>query len=131
MPNNVEEAYFNFKKAYLKLEDFIQNDDKSEMSRAAIIHAFECTFELWWKMLQRHLEKIGTLEEYGPNAVIKKAFQYGVIEKGQEWMDMLRDRNLTSHTYNESTAEDIYSRIITEHIDLLKEFVNKFDEYYG
>ena len=46
-------------------------------------------------------------------------------------MDMLRDRNLTSHTYNESTAEDIYSRIITEHIDLLKEFVNKFDEYYG
>ena len=42
-------------------------------------------------------------------------------------MDMLRDRNLTAHTYNEDTAKEIYSRIISDHIVTLNSFVEKFD----
>lgn len=127
MPNNLMESYNAFRKAYLKLSEFIEKDDKSEVSKAAIIHAYEYTFELWWKTVQKYLEYVGSVEDYGPSATIKNAFQYNLLEDGQIWMDMLRDRNLTAHTYKEDIANDIYGRIITLHIKALKEFVENFD----
>lgn len=127
MPNNLVEAYNAFKRAYFKLKEFIELDDKTEMSKAAIIHAFEYTFELWWKALQRYVEYIGTVDQYGPSATIKNAFQYNLLEDGQIWMDMLRDRNLTAHTYKEDIANDIYERIISIHIKALEKFVEDFD----
>ena len=132
MPNNLSEAYEAFRKAYLKLTEFIQTDNKTEKDRAAIIHAFEYTFELWWKFLQRYLESVGTVEEYGPRATIQNAFSYRLLDdNGNRHMDMLRDRNLTAHTYNEDTAKEIYTRIVSEHIFTLKAFVEKFDEKIG
>lgn len=127
MPNNLVEAYTTFKRAYAKLKEFIETDDKTEVSQAAIIHVFEYTFELWWKALQRYVEYIGTVGEYGPSATIKNAFQYNLLEDGQIWMDMLRDRNLTAHTYKEDIAKDIYERIISIHIKALDKFVEDFD----
>jgi len=127
MPNNLVESYNAFRKAYLKLQEFIKEDDKSEISQAGIIHAFEYTFELWWKALQRYVEYVGTVEQYGPSATIKNAFQYGLLEDGQIWMDMLRDRNLTAHTYKEDIARDIYKRIVSTHIKALEQFAQDFD----
>lgn len=127
MPNNLIESYQAFRRAYLKLKEFIEKDDETEVSQAAIIHAYEYTFELWWKTVQRYLEYVGTVQDYGPNATIKNAFQYGVIEDGQTWMDMLKDRNMTAHTYKEDVANDIYQRIITKHIHALQQFVEDFD----
>ena len=127
MPNNLVESYNEFRKAYLKLQEFIQNDDKTEISKAAIIHAFEYTFELWWKTVQRYFEYNFNMQDYGPNATIKNAFQYKLIQDGQVWMNMLRDRNLTTHTYKEDVANEIYERIINIHITVLKEFVEDFD----
>lgn len=127
MPNNLIESYQAFRRAYLKLKEFIEKDDETEVSQAAIIHAYEYTFELWWKTVQRYLEYVGTVQDYGPNATIKNAFQYGVIEDGQIWMDMLKDRNMTAHTYKEDVANDIYQRIITKHIQALQQFVEDFD----
>lgn len=127
MANNLIESYNAFRKAYLKLTEFIEKDDKSEISKAAIIHAYEYTFELWWKTVQRYLEHAESVQDYGPNATIKNAFQYNLIQDGQMWMDMLKDRNLTSHTYKEDIANDIYERIITTHINALKEFAEDFD----
>lgn len=127
MPNNLTEAYNIFRKAYLKLEEFIKTDNKTEMSQTAIIHAYEYTFELWWKMMQRYLEYNNGTQDYGPSATIKTAFQYNLIEDGQIWMDMLRDRNLTAHTYKEDIASDIYNRIVTNHIGVFRKFVQDFD----
>ena len=128
MSNNLSESYNAFKNAFIKLEQFIETDNNSEKDRAAIIHAFEYTFELWWKSLQKYIETIGTMEQYGPSSSIKTAIQYKVLEDEYEWMDMLRDRNLTSHTYKEDIAKDIYERIKTKHIILLKKFIEKFDK---
>lgn len=127
MPNNLIQSYETFRDAYLKLEQFISEDDSSEIARAGILHAFEFTFELWWKFLQRYLESMYVLEEHGPSSVIKIAFQNGILKDGQDYMDMLRDRNLVSHTYKENMAEEIYLRIKSQHIDTLKAFVEKFD----
>ncbi|ASL25052.1 hypothetical protein ACG10_01195 [Azotobacter chroococcum] len=48
------------------------------------------------------------------------AFSAGLIADGQGWMQMLTDRNRTSHTYNEETAEAILLNIRQQHHPLLK-----------
>lgn len=127
----IDDMYNTFKNVYLKLMEFINTDNESEKDRAAIIHAFEYTFELWWKCLQKYIETIGTMEQYGPSSTIKTAVQYKILQDEYEWMNMLRDRNLTSHTYKEDVAKDIYIRIKDDHILLLQKFINKFDGIIG
>lgn len=124
MPNNLNESAEAFKNAYLKLKQFINEDNGSELARAGILHAFEFTFELWCKYLQRYLDSLYILEEHGPSSVIKIAFQNGVLKDGQPYMDMLRDRNLISHTYKENMAEEIYLRIKNNHVLTLEKFYN-------
>jgi nucleotidyltransferase substrate binding protein (TIGR01987 family) len=51
----------------------------------------------------------GQNEIYGSRDATRKAFQYGLIEDGDNWMDMIKSRNQTSHTYNRETAEQIIS----------------------
>jgi len=128
MPNNLIESYETFKKAFLKLKEFVDTDNGSEKDQAAIIHAFEYTFELWWKALQRYLQDMETIAEHGPGSTIRNAFNFGVLNEGQEYMDMLRDRNLIAHTYKEETAKDIYNNITNNHIYTLDKFIEIFDK---
>lgn len=122
------ESYRTFRKAYEKLKEFVDTDNGSEKDRAAIIHAYEYTFELWWKALQRYLEDTETISEYGPGSTIRNAFQFGILEDGEKYMNLLRDRNLIAHTYKENIAIEIHSRIKENHIKTFEEFVKKFDE---
>jgi nucleotidyltransferase substrate binding protein (TIGR01987 family) len=62
------------------------------------------------------LELEGIDEAKSPRSTLKEAFQYGLIEDGELWIDMLKDRNLTSHIYDESAALEIYEKIITSSI---------------
>lgn len=127
MSSNLVESYETFKKAYLKLKEFINTDNGSEKDRAAIIHAYEYTFELWWKSLQRYLQDFETITEFGPGSTIRNAFQYGIIEEGLDYMELLKDRNLISHTYKENIAIEIHERIVNKHINTLSKFIEKFD----
>lgn len=126
MSNNLIQSYDTFLKAYQKLSEFIETDEGTEKDRAAIIHAYEYTFELWWKFLQRYLEDYETMTEHGPGATIRSAFQFGILEEGQPYMDMLRDRNLIAHTYKEDTAKEIHQRIVQVHYQTLNHFVEIF-----
>lgn len=128
MPNNLKESYETFKKAFFKLKEFVETDEGTEKDRAAIIHAYEYTFELWWKSLQRYLQDYETVTEFGPGATIRNAFQFGIVQEGQEYMDLLRDRNLIAHTYKENIAIEIHDRIVKKHIKTLSEFIEKFDK---
>ena len=128
MPNNLIESYATFKKAFSKLKEFIETDNGSEKDKAAIIHAYEYTFELWWKSLQRYLQDFETITEFGPGSTIRNAFQYGLIEDGQDYMDLLKDRNLIAHTYKENIATEIYQRILEKHIFTLEKFIKNFDK---
>lgn len=66
MPNNLIESYETFKKAFLKLKEFIETDNGTEKDRGAIINAFQYTFELWWKTLQKYMQQLEMLDELGP-----------------------------------------------------------------
>jgi Nucleotidyltransferase substrate binding protein like. len=61
---------------------------------------------------KNYLNSQGILEATTPKQTIKEAFGIGILENGQVWLDMLNDRNLTSHTYNQSDANEIYENIV-------------------
>jgi len=82
----------------------------NEFVRDSAIQRFEFTFELFWKSLKAYAEESG-VEVYSPRDSVRTAFQLGLIQEHQDWLRMIEDRNLTSHTYNEVTAETIYSHL--------------------
>lgn len=90
--------------------------DPSTLEREGIIKRFEYTFELAWNTLKDYMSDQGE-KIHGPRDAIKIAFNRGIIEGGQTWMDMIDSRNETVHTYNQDTAEKIYRKIV--------------DAYYG
>ncbi|MBI5244313.1 MAG: nucleotidyltransferase substrate binding protein [Elusimicrobia bacterium] len=79
----------------------------NEYVRDSAIQRFEFTFELAWKTLKACLEEQG-ISAYSPRDCFKEALRAGLIEDDPLWLETIKLRNLTAHTYNEATAEDIY-----------------------
>lgn len=100
----------SFKKALITFKELLK-DNPTDIERDAAIQRFEYCFELAWKSLKEVLKKEGfTIEKLSsPKKVIKTAFQAGYIANDEIWITMLQERNLTSHTYNEQLAKDIYN----------------------
>jgi len=65
------------------------------------------------------------IEAETPRQAIKEAFRAKIIREGEGWIDMLEDRNKTSHIYNEKEALIIYRKIKEQHFPLLKEYLAK------
>ena len=105
----------NYSKALKRLSDAIRlaaERPLTDLEKQGLIQAFEFTHELAWKTLKDLLEHRGNTEIYGSRDATRQAFQLGLIENGQIWMDMIKSRNQTSHTYDEKTAEEICSAVI-------------------
>jgi nucleotidyltransferase substrate binding protein (TIGR01987 family) len=117
------------KKAITALQIAI-NQPKNEFTRDATIQRFEYTFELAWKMLKRHLTKEAGLEEYSLKNLFREAGRLGLIENTDNWFSYLEARNLTSHTYNEETAEETYRVAKNFAPDALK-LLNQLEKFYG
>ncbi len=76
--------------------------------RDACIQRFEFTFETAWKAIQADAFAEGT-ECASPRDCVRTAFRLGVLDRHEtDWLKMVEDRNRTSHTYDEETAEEIY-----------------------
>ncbi len=84
----------------------------SNLEEQGLIQAFEFTHELAWNTLKDFLEDGGAQDLYGSKDVTREAFKRGLIENGETWMEMIKSRNLSSHTYNEELARKISSDII-------------------
>jgi nucleotidyltransferase substrate binding protein (TIGR01987 family) len=82
----------------------------SEINRDATIKRFEFCFELSWKLMQAILQENG-IEAYGPKGSIREAAKLGLINDPKAWLEFLRARNLTSHTYEEDTAQKVYYKV--------------------
>ena len=86
---------------------FIEKGELNELEEQGLIQAFEYTFELGWNLLRDYLIDRGAVDLFGSRDVIREAFSVGLVADGEVWMEMLQDRNRTSHTYNRATAEAI------------------------
>ena len=126
-----KERFDNYSKALTKLETALQQKSFSVLEKDGVIKRFEFTVELAWKTIQDLLTERGYPDVKGPKPVIKQAFQDGIIIEGQAWIDMLDDRNRSSHLYDESVALGIFDKIQIEYFVLLtelKKYCQKLDE---
>lgn len=126
-----EQRFSNYKKALGKLGEVALHKKIGELSELEIegmIQRFEYTYELAWKTLQDLLKEKGYLDIVGPNPVIERAFADGYISNGEVWKKMKQSRELTSHTYNSETANDIAEAIIESYYKLLKALEDKLEE---
>jgi len=115
----------NFHKALSTLEEAIALSEKrtlTKLEKQGMIQSFEYTHELAWKVMQDVFHEQGDVTILGSRDATREAFSAGLIEDGEGWMDMIKKRNLTSHTYNEETAEEIYQEITEKYFHLFKEF---------
>ena len=120
-----EQRFANFRKALSQLKKFIDKGDLSELEEQGLIQAFEYTYELAWNVLKDFMEFEGQTDIYGPRDAIKKAFNLGLIEDGEGWMDMYMSRTKTSHTYNEETAKEVVTAILSGYFDLFEALETK------
>jgi nucleotidyltransferase substrate binding protein (TIGR01987 family) len=91
----------------------------SELERQGLIQGFEFTHELAWNVLKDFLEEKGITGLIGSRDAIRSAFRNGLIDEGETWMDMIRERNMSSHTYNQDIAARIANNILTRFHPLL------------
>ena len=122
-----KERLKSYSKALFQLESALQQKQFSVLEKDGVIKRFEFTFELAWKTLQDKLYDEGYLTTKGPKPVIKQAFSNGMITDGQAWIDMLTDRNNSTHLYDESAAVSIFDRIQTIYYNLLQELKLKLE----
>lgn len=88
----------------------LQKTDREAIYRDAAIQRFEFCMELFWKVLKKILAKEG-VEATTPRDVLRKAYQFKLIDDELLWLRMLTDRNLSSHLYQESLARAIFCRM--------------------
>jgi nucleotidyltransferase substrate binding protein (TIGR01987 family) len=81
----------------------------------AVIKSYEFTFELSWKTLKDYLSYNG-IDARLPREVIKQAFATGLLADGQLWIDMLEERNLMAHTYDDARAKAAVTQIQTRYL---------------
>ena len=110
LSNKVE----NLRKAVDRLSEGILELQANESSivRDGVIQRFEFTTELAWKATREYLMDQGFVDINSPKTVMKEAFSFGLITDDKIWIQILNDRNLTSHIYKEEIADEICERII-------------------
>ena len=109
MEDVLEYSLNKLKNANQKLKEGIEQA-KDELDKDGVIQRFEFTFELLWKALKIYLEYQGIIIKT-PRDSFVEAFRIDLISDEKIFLDMLEDRNNTSHIYDKKTSEKIFNRI--------------------
>lgn len=88
------------------LHDIVK-DAENEYEYMGAVQAFEICYELAWKTCQKILTFQG-IEAYSPRDVFRKAYLAGLVADFDAWIDYLKTRNLTVHTYNEDILYEVW-----------------------
>ena len=130
-----EQRFANYQKALRKFikavnvvsenatgEDTLTNESIREILKEGLIQRFEYTHQLAWNVMKDYAEYQGNNEISGSRDATREAFKMGLISDAEGWMDMIKSRNETSHTYNEETANSIIGKIINHYHSLFIDF---------
>lgn len=91
-------------------EALAEPESASKLVIDGTIQRFEFAIELCWKAMKRQLGAEG-IATATPKETLRRAFQAGWLDDETLWLDMLLDRNRTTHLYDEAMARLIYQRI--------------------
>ena len=120
----------NFSKALLQLESAVMLSRQRKLSaleEQGLIQAFEFTHELAWNAMKDYFYYQGNNEITGSRDASREAFKMGLVKDGEAWMEMIKSRNQSSHTYNQEVADEISEKIIHSYFGLFKDFESKMN----
>jgi nucleotidyltransferase substrate binding protein (TIGR01987 family) len=78
--------------------------------------------------LKDYLDYQGITGIVGSRDACREAFKRGLVAEGDVWMDMIRARNLSSHTYNQSTAQALLDNVVRQFFPAFQHLQQKFSE---
>lgn len=124
----MRERYEDYKKALERLKEAVL-EEPTEIIIDGTIQRYEFTFELAWKIMKDYLEYNGFIDGLSsPRNIIQLAFQNKIIKNGDIWIQMMLDRNLLSHLYDEEKSREIYNNIKNSYLaqfEQLKQFLEE------
>lgn len=123
------QRFDNFKRALATLRRAVALSEQrglSELEQQGLIQGFEFTHELAWNVLKDYLEEQGFVGIIGSKGATREAFKNNLLTDGQAWMDMIKARNQTSHTYKTEVAEEIAKDILTRFFPAFTEMETHF-----
>lgn len=121
----------NYRKALRLLGQAVEivsqrvNEDEAveDLLKEGLIQRFEYTHELAWKVMKDYAEYQGYTDIRGSRDAFRKAFEMEIITD-KRWMESIADRNLTSHNYDDETAEAIYEAVVNVYYPLFVQLEN-------
>jgi nucleotidyltransferase substrate binding protein (TIGR01987 family) len=125
-----KQRFQNYQKAIATMKDAMElaaTRELSDLEKQGVIQGFQFTFEMAWNVMKDYLEEQGINDIMGSKNAIRYAFNKGLIEDGEAWMDMIKGRNLVSHSYDKETAENLLIKIKQSFYDLLATFEKKMN----
>jgi nucleotidyltransferase substrate binding protein (TIGR01987 family) len=127
-----QQRFSNYKRALLQLQSAValgKQRTLSDLEKQGVIQAFEFTHELAWNMFKDYLEDQGNQNVKGSKDATREAFKVALIADGEQWMAMIQSRNLSSHTYNKQTAEELVNAIVKQYFPLFVELQTEMEKY--
>lgn len=130
-----KQRFSNFCKALQTLTEALELAEQrplTKLEQQGLIQGFEFTHELGWNVLKDYLESKGYSGLIGSRDATRTAFKNALIADGEAWMDMVKDRNQTSHTYNLDLAarmtQDIAQRYYPAFLALATNLAQRVNE---
>lgn len=122
----------SYQKALLQLQGAVELSSQralTPLEKQGVIQAFEFTHELAWNMLKDFLLDQGNQNIKGSKDATREAFKVELIGDGEQWMAMIQSRNISSHTYDERTAERLVQVIIRDYYPLFVALKTEMEKY--
>jgi nucleotidyltransferase substrate binding protein (TIGR01987 family) len=117
-----KQRFEQFVNALQTIEDVVPDyHQMDELQQDGLIHRFEITFDLAWKVLQDYLKYIGYTEINGPRPSIKQAVKDGIID-AFIWEEVLTARNELTHVYDEEKSREHLNNIVTKFVFAFRSF---------
>lgn len=108
---NAQTRIDEFRRAVSRLREALALADDNPLGVDASIQRFEFCVELAWKSLREILLRDHGVDVASPKTTFRGAWQVDLIDDETAWLTMLEDRNLSTHTYRQALAMEIFSRL--------------------
>ncbi len=125
-----KQRFSQYKLAFVNLEEAVDLNEQRELTKLeeqGLIKAFELTHELSWLMIKDFYQSQGDVSIQGSKDAFRLAFKRGLIENGEIFMKSIKSRQLSVHTYNEETAQQLHLDILNLYFSEFKTLLEKFN----
>lgn len=125
MNDELKYSLNNLKYAFVQLNEGCAKAS-GDLEKDGVIHRFKYIFELLWKTLRIFLMEKG-INVNSPKDSFKEAFRLEWVKSEEDFIQMLEDRNKTSHVYSREKSIKIFNRIKEIHQQSIKGVIAKLD----